>query len=60
MIEHIENGNRYLTVSPDEYRALPVDKQARAAAITVILANGQQVTVKNRWGAQAALPAGAK
>jgi hypothetical protein len=60
MIEHIENGNRYLTVSPDEYRAMPVDKQARAAVITVVCSNGERITVKNKWGAQAALPAGAK
>jgi len=60
MTERIVNGNRHLMLTVDEYRALPIDDQARAATITVILANGQQVTVKNKWGAQAPLPAGAK
>lgn len=60
MTEHYENGNRHLTLTVDEYRAMSMDEQARAATITVVLEGGQQVTVKNKWGAQAALPAGAK
>lgn len=52
--------NRHLILTVQEYRALPTDEMARAATITVVLATGEQVTVKNKWGAQAPLPAGAE
>ena len=55
-----QNGNTHLTLSVTEYWKLSPDAHAKASTITVILADGSQVTVKNRWGAQAALPVGAK
>ncbi len=58
MTKQMINGSIHISCSPNEYHRMSLDDRARAAVIIVVSAKGESVTVKNKWGAQAPLPAG--